>query len=277
MSICFKIHTIVEWIANIDPVAFRLWFFKIHWYALSYIAGISFVYWYLGKVGKYLPLHKELLESLLSWAVLGAIIGGRAVYVLVYNPDFYFQFPLEIIKIWHGGMSFHGGFIGSITCTFAVCKKRKIAFASLLDLCACSIPLGLFLGRLTNLINGELYGRVTNSCIGIVFPRSGDMLPRHPSQLYEALFEGLIPLILFNVLLRITNIKQHPGMIACAFCVWYGTARCVIEFFREPDIQIGSVAFGWLTMGMLLSVPMILIPLIVFVVLVYKNVKYKTA
>ena len=191
------------------------------------------------------------------WAIVGIVLGGRVTYVLLYNPGLYLEYPLEALKIWHGGMSLHGGLVGCIAAVGVVCRKHKVGFAHILDLCACSAPVGLFLGRVANLINGELYGKVTTTCIGITFPSSGDLLPRHPSQIYEAVLEGLLPLLFMNALMRYTKIRLHAGALSCIFGIWYGTVRCAVEFLREPDIQIGYVAFGWLTMGQILSAPVV--------------------
>ncbi|MFV9838797.1 MAG: prolipoprotein diacylglyceryl transferase [Aaplasma endosymbiont of Hyalomma asiaticum] len=250
---------------EMDPVALRLWGVEVRWYALSYVFGALFVYWYLGKIGKFLPDKKEILESLVSWMIAGIVVGGRAFYVLFYNPSFYLQFPIEIFKVWNGGMSFHGGLVGSLIATIIVCKKNKLELPPILDLCACSAPLGLFLGRIANLINGELYGKITSSCLGVVFTKSNETLPRHPTQVYESVLEGLLPVILMNILFRYTEIRKYPGVLSCVFCLWYSTVRFSIEFLREPDIQLGTLWHNWLTMGMALSVPMAFISAILAV------------
>lgn len=255
MSICFNIRRAAEWLLEVNPIALKLWHLEVRWYAFAYVVGVLFVYWYLGKVGKFLPDRKEILESLVSWMIAGMVVGGRVFYILFYNPSFYFQFPIEIIKVWHGGMSFHGGLVGSVVCTTIVCKKNKLELPHIFDLCACSAPLGLFLGRIANLINGELYGKITGSCIGVVFRNSNEPLPRHPTQIYESVLEGLLPLIFLNILLRYTKIREYPGVLSCIFCLWYSLSRCSIEFFREPDVQLGTFGCGWFTMGMALSLP----------------------
>ncbi|MDB1135463.1 prolipoprotein diacylglyceryl transferase [Candidatus Anaplasma sp. TIGMIC] len=254
MSICLKIRSVIEFLLDVDPIAFSFWFFDVHWYALSYVCGILFVYLYIGKVGRYLPDKKQLLETLTSWMVLGAVLGGRIAYVLLYNPGFYIQYPFEIIKIWHGGMSFHGGIVGAVACTWIVCRKHNVSFLPLTDMCACSAPVGIFLGRIANLINGELYGKVTESCIGVVFSTDGKFLPRHPSQIYEAFCEGFMPFVALNLLFRYTKIKKYPGVLSSVFVFWYCAARCTIELFREPDAHIGYVVGDWITVGMILSV-----------------------
>ena len=270
MSICLSIVKTVEFLLEMDPIALRLWRIEVHWYALSYVFGALFVYWHLGKIGKFLPDRKEVLESLVSWMIAGTVLGGRAFYILFYNPGFYWQFPIEIFKVWNGGMSFHGGLVGSLIATAIACKKNKLALPHILDLCACSAPLGLFLGRIANLINGELYGKITGSCLGVVFTKSNEVLPRHPTQIYEAVLEGLLPVIFMNILLRYTAIKKYPGALSCIFCLWYSTVRFAVEFLREPDIQLGTFWCNWLTMGMILSAPMAFVS-VIFVVKIIRN------
>ncbi|MGN7661197.1 MAG: prolipoprotein diacylglyceryl transferase [Anaplasma sp.] len=244
---------------NLDPAILRIGPLEIRWYALAYILGILFAYWYVGKVLRRRPeVHSKFLDSLVSWSVVGIILGGRIAYVLFYNANFYAEYPPEALKIWHGGMSFHGGCLGCIAGIAIVCRKYKVGILDVFDTCARPAPFGLFLGRLANLINGELYGKVTDSCVGVVFHNSGTTLPRHPSQLYEAVLEGLLLLIFVNVLAHYTRIGDRRGALTGIFLMWYGTARCAVELLREPDVQMGHIAFGWLTMGQILSVPMII-------------------
>ncbi|AHX05086.1 prolipoprotein diacylglyceryl transferase [Ehrlichia japonica] len=241
----------------IDPVAFRLGLLEIKWYSLSYIFGIVFAYWYIRKIDKYKVFDKESYDSIMSWWVISMILGGRIGYILLYNLDFYMHFPIEMFKLWNGGMSFHGGFVGIISGMYIFCKRNKINVLSALDLGTCAVPVGIFFGRIANFINGELYGKVTDIKFGMVFPGSGDSLYRHPSQLYEAFFEGILLFIVMNSLFFFTNIRASSGMLSAVYCVWYGVVRFFIEFLREPDVQVGYIFFNQLTMGQLLSLFMI--------------------
>ncbi|ACZ48856.1 prolipoprotein diacylglyceryl transferase [Anaplasma centrale str. Israel] len=259
MSICFAMREAVEWLLRVDPVFARIGPLEIRWYALSYVFGILFAHWYVTRASKYLAPNEKFLDSLVFWAIVGIILGGRTAYVLLYNPSLYWEYPSDILKTWHGGMSMHGGYVGCMTAVSIVCRRHKVSIAPILDLCACAAPFGLFLGRMANLVNGELYGRETTACIGVMFPSSGDLMLRHPSQVYEAILEGFLPLIFMNMLMRYTKIGLRPGVLSCVFSMWYGVARCAVEFFREPDAQVGYVAFGWLTMGQVLSAPMAVI------------------
>ncbi|QXK92388.1 prolipoprotein diacylglyceryl transferase [Neoehrlichia mikurensis] len=245
-------------LASIGPIAFTIGYVKVRWYSLAYIIGALFSYWYMAKVGKYVILCRKDYDSLMSWAMFGVLIGGRIGYVFFYDLSFYLQFPLEIIKVWHGGMSFHGGFIGLVVASQIFCLKKRISVLSLMDLYSCSVPLGLFLGRIANFINGELYGRVTNVSWGMIFPASNDLLPRHPSQLYEAIFEGILLFLINNFLFYFTTAKEHKGLLFGITMTLYGVFRFVIEFFREPDIQLGYVLLNSITMGQLLSIPMVI-------------------
>ncbi|KJV63456.1 MULTISPECIES: prolipoprotein diacylglyceryl transferase [Ehrlichia] len=242
----------------IDPVAFRLGLLEIKWYSLSYMFGIVFAYWYIRKIDKYKVFDKESYDSIMSWWVISMIFGGRIGYILFYNLDFYMQFPIEMFKLWNGGMSFHGGLVGIISGMYIFCKRNKINVLSALDLGTCAVPVGIFFGRIANFINGELYGKVTDIKFGMIFPRSGDSLYRHPSQLYEAFFEGILLFAVMNSLFFFTNIRSSNGMLSALYCVWYGVVRFFIEFLREPDIQVGYIFFNQLTMGQLLSLFMII-------------------
>jgi len=242
---------------NFDPVALSLGPLVIRWYALAYLAGfIAGWQWCmaLARQDKRAP-RPELYDEFLTWAVVGVILGGRIAYVLFYNAAEYMAHPLEALKIWHGGMSFHGGMAGVIIAAILFTRRHKVSFFAFTDLLACVTPIGLGLGRLANFVNGELYGRVTDVPWGIVFPRGGD-LPRHPSQLYEALAEGLVLLLVMFLLSRQPKIRAHAGVLSGAFLVFYGLMRFTIEFFREPDAQLGFL-FAGATMGQLLCVPMI--------------------
>lgn len=244
---------------NIDPVIFQIGPLAVRWYSVAYIAGIVLGCLYADYINKKPPSEKNLkvFDDFMTWVIGGIIIGGRLGYVLFYNLSFYIENPVDIIKVWHGGMSFHGGLIGVITAIIIFCRKYKVNIWHLLDLAACVAPIGLFFGRMANFINGELYGRVTDSKWGMIFPGGGP-LPRYPSQLFEALLEGLLLFTIMAILVHFTKIRQYRGALSGIFLIAYGTFRILIENFREPDEQIGFL-FDFITTGQLLSLPMILI------------------
>lgn len=242
-----------------DPVAIHLGPLAIRWYALAYIAGILLGWQCIKILQKRFPLNAltpQALDDMVTWAVLGIILGGRLGYVLFYKPGMYWDNPLQALKIWEGGMSFHGGMLGVIVAFWVFARKYGIGFLALIDRVSCVAPIGLLLGRIANFINGELFGRVTDVPWGIIFPFGGP-LPRHPSQLYEAALEGLLLfIILFTLALR-TRILEIPGRLSGLFLLGYGLARITAECFREPDAQLGFL-LEHVTMGQLLSVPMVL-------------------
>ena len=242
----------------IDQVAFSIGPLQIRWYSLSYIFGMIFAYWYIKKIDKYQVFDKESYESVISWWVISVILGGRIGYILFYNLDFYIHFPIEMLKLWNGGMSFHGALVGVMIGMYIFCRKNKIDVLAAFDLGTCAVPVGIFFGRIANFINGELYGKVTDMKVGMIFPASGDLLYRHPSQLYEAFGEGFLLFIITNSLFFFTKVKTSKGMLSSVFCVWYGVIRFSIEFVREPDVQIGYIIFDQITMGQLLSIFMII-------------------
>ncbi|QJC27969.1 prolipoprotein diacylglyceryl transferase [Anaplasma platys] len=272
MSICLSAQNAIEWLISIDPVALKIGLFEIRWYALAYLLGVLFFYWHIGKVGRFLPERKDFVEALLSWLIVGGILGGRAAYVFIYHPGFYLEFPTEIIKLWHGGMSFHGGVIGALLSMSIVCRRYQVSYLHVLDLFTCAAPLGIFLGRIANLVNGELYGKVTNMCLGVTFPDAEPALTRHPTQVYEAICEGLLPLIFMNALLKFTPLPQRPGVLAFTYCGWYGLVRCMIEIWREPDYELDLPVS--LSMGQILSIPMILGSLIMLFIIIKKHRKH---
>jgi len=200
-------------------------------------------------------LTKKILDDMVMWAVFGIVLGGRLGYVLFYKPDYYFAHPIEIVKVWGGGMSFHGGMIGFILAFYIFCRKYRVPFAPVIDVLACVVPIGLFFGRLANFINGELYGRVADVPWGIVFPYGGDQ-PRHPSQLYEASMEGILLFALLMYLLKFTQARQKPLLLGGVFITGYAISRIIVECFRQPDDFLGFF-FGYVTMGQLLSLPML--------------------
>jgi phosphatidylglycerol:prolipoprotein diacylglycerol transferase len=247
---------------NFDPVLIHLGPFAIRWYALAYIAGILIGWLYaraLIRNEKYwggpAPMTPTDYDDFIVWVTLGIILGGRLGYVLVYSPGYFAAHPLEIIQLWNGGMSFHGGFAGCIAAVVLFAKKRGIPVLPLGDVTCAVGPIGLLLGRLANFINGELWGRPTDAPWGVVFP-SGGPFPRHPSQLYEAGLEGLVLFLLLYLLVRLGALRR-PGLIIGAFAIGYAIARSFCELFREPDAQLGFL-WGGLTMGMLLSIPLFL-------------------
>lgn len=245
---------------NIDPIAFSIGPLAVRWYSLAYLIGILGGWWLLGVIAKKFPLQnfdKKARDDLITWTVLGIILGGRLGYVLFYNLSYFLEHPGEIFAVWQGGMSFHGGLMGFVLALYLFAKKRGIKFLALTDRMACVAPLGLFCGRIANFINGELYGRVTDSPLGMIFP-SGGPLPRHPSQLYQAAMEGLVTGLILWAVLYTTKAEQSPGKLSGLFLICYGTARIIGEFFRQPDAQLGFI-FPGVTMGQLLSLPMILL------------------
>ena len=242
----------------IDPIAVQIGPFAIRWYALAYIAGIVMGWRYALRLCRDIPrlVTPEQMDDFILWLTLGIILGGRIGYVLFYNPMHFLSHPLEIPALWHGGMSFHGGLIGVLLAMFLFARKRGIRFFALADVVAVCVPFGLFFGRLANFINGELYGRVSDAPWAIVFPsRDAGPLPRHPSQLYEGFLEGVVLFAILWLLMR-RGARQKIGMLSGVFLIGYGCARFVVEFAREPDVQLGYLAFG-LTMGQYLTLPML--------------------
>lgn len=198
----------------------------------------------------------KVFDNFMTWAVLGIVIGGRLGYVLFYNFGFYSQHFLDIFKLWEGGMSFHGGFIGVATSCILYCRRLDIKPFFLFDLAACAAPIGLFFGRVANFINGELYGRITDSKWGMVFPHGGPF-PRYPSQLFEAALEGVLLFLILAYLANFTKAREKAGLLSGVFVAGYGLSRIIVENFREPDVQIGFL-FGHITTGQMLSFPMVL-------------------
>lgn len=244
---------------DIDPVAFQIGPLPLRWYALAYLAGFIGGWRYalrLAEQDDNRYLKKTDIDDFVTWAVIGVILGGRTGYVLFYQAHLYMTDPLAIMRIWEGGMSFHGGAAGVIAAMIAFAWKRKLPLLRLTDIVCAVVPIGLFFGRIANFINGELYGRITTAPWGIIFPRGGPE-PRHASQIYEALLEGLtLGLILF-FMAQSENIRNKPGLISGVFLTGYAIFRSFIEFFREPDIQIGLIG-DTITMGQLLCLPMAL-------------------
>lgn len=241
---------------HIDPVIFRIGPLAVRWYGMMYLLGFLAAYFVIRRLARYrgLPLSAEGLSDLLFYCVIGVILGGRLGYTLFYNLPYYSRHPAHILAVWEGGMSFHGGLLGVIVAALVFCLRRKLPVLLTGDILVTAATIGLGLGRLGNFINGELWGRVTDVPWGMVFPGAGP-LPRHPSQLYEAFLEGPV---LFLILWLLHRRKATAGVPFFTFFLCYGIFRFSVEFFRQPDPQLG---FLWLgaTMGQLLSLPMILI------------------
>lgn len=243
---------------GLSPIALDLGFFTLKWYSLAYLAGILIGYWYLLKLvaqpGS--PMARRHADDMIFYATLGIIIGGRLGYVLFYQPDILTR-PLDIFKLWNGGMSFHGGVVGVSLGVLYLARKEKLQWLRIHDYVACCVPFGLFFGRLANFVNGELWGKPTDVAWAIIFP-TGGMLPRHPSQLYEAVLEGLVLGIVLWFMFWRTKARYEPGKLVGVFLLGYGLARFTVEFFREADAQLMEFADRTgLHMGQWLTVPMI--------------------
>tara|TARA_B100000035_G_C20934816_1_gene524744 strand:+ start:281 stop:1054 length:774 start_codon:yes stop_codon:yes gene_type:complete len=237
-------------INNFDPVALQIFSFEIRWYSLAYIIGILFG-WIVGK--RFFitnPVLKQTFDDFITYSILAILLGGRLGYVLLYNPKYYFYNFLDIFKIWEGGMSFHGGLIGVILASIMFAKKNNQNPYNYLDVVSIVAPIGIFFGRIANFINSELYGHETNLPWSVKFIQI-DNLNRHPSQLYEAIFEGLI-LFLILIYFRRKGFMKIPGLISSLFLIFYSFFRFVIEFFRVPDEQLGYLFFN-LSMGQIMS------------------------
>lgn len=241
---------------QIDPVLFHLGPLAVRWYGLMYLLGFVAAFFIISRLAprRQLPLDKDAVSDLLFYGVLGVILGGRCGYVLFYNFPYFLDHPRQIFAVWQGGMSFHGGLIGVVVAILLYCRRHAIAALPLADILVIAATIGLGLGRIGNFINGELWGRVTTLPWGVVFPAAGPQ-PRHPSQLYEAFLEG--PVIFF-LLYWLFSRKVRNGAVFFSFLIFYGVGRFIIEFFREPDQQIGFL-WGGATMGQLLCLTMILL------------------
>lgn len=258
------------YVHNLNPVALDLFNLKIYWYSLAYFFGFIISIHY----AKYIIRKNDfsfklsLIDDFLVWAVIGVILGGRLGYVLFYNFSYYLDNTSEIYKIWNGGMSFHGGLLGMVVALLLFTIKSKINFFMFANIIAGCAPIGIFFGRIANFVNGELWGKPTKSEWGVIFDKS-DMILRHPSQLYEAVLEGLILFLLLFLFLNKKNLRKFNA--SCVFLIFYGLSRIFIEFFREPDSHIGYLYMN-LSTGQILSIPMILTG---FILLKTKNVKKK--
>ncbi len=255
---------------QIDPVIFSIGPLAVRWYGMMYLLGFVggyFMMCHIAKLRKFEGLNNETISDLLFYGVLGVVLGGRLGYTLFYNSSYYLKHPLEIFYVWEGGMSFHGGLIGVVTVMLLFCWHRHLSLLMVGDLVVSAVPIGLGFGRIGNFINGELWGRVTSVPWGIVFPGAGPRL-RHPSQLYEAGLEGIVLLLVIYLLHR-RGVRR--GVPAFTFVALYGTFRFLVEFFRQPDRQLGFF-WGGATMGQILSLPMIIVGLCGLVYVLKRNV-----
>lgn len=247
---------------SIDPIALAIGPFAVRWYALAYMAGLLLGWRYLRWVCTWHPqvTAPKTVDDFLLWATFAVIAGGRVGYVLFYQPAHYFAHPEEIVAIWKGGMSFHGGLLGMTLAIALYARRLRIPMLALADRVACVVPIGLFFGRIANFINGELYGRPGNVPWAMIFP-TGEPLPRHPSQLYEATLEGLVLFAILLVASRLDRVRGRYGLLTGLFLFGYATFRITGELFREPDLQIGFLA-GGTTMGQILSLPLLFVGLL---------------
>ena len=243
---------------GLSPVALDLGFLQIRWYSLGYLAGILIGWWYLLKLIAQpgAPMARRHADDMVFYATLGILLGGRLGYVLFYRPGFYLENPLEILQLWDGGMSFHGGVIGTTLGILYMARKNGLNWLRVHDYVACCAPFGIFLVRLANFVNGELWGRPTDVPWAVIFPTGGEV-PRHPSQLYEAGLEGIALGILLWFLFWKTEARYQPGKLVGFFILGYGISRFLVELVRQPDVGIENLPWG-LTMGQTLTVPMIL-------------------
>jgi phosphatidylglycerol:prolipoprotein diacylglycerol transferase len=245
---------------HLSPVALDLSIFQIRWYSLAYIGGILVGWWYLTKLIAQpgAPMTRQHADDFVFYATLGIILGGRIAYVIFYDP-WMLATPLQVFKLWDGGMSFHGGAFGVVIAIWWLARSNGLSMLRFLDYVACCSPFGLLFGRLANFVNGELWGRVTDVPWAIVFPSAdAGPYPRHPSQLYEAGLEGIVLFAILAYLFWRTQARYKPGLLLGVFLVGYGAARFFVEYFREPDVQLGILSWG-LSMGQTLSAPMIIV------------------
>lgn len=258
---------------EISPVIFSIGSFAIRWYSMAYLCGIVAAWLLvLRMVKKYdLGLTRQQIEDAVFFATIGIILGGRLGYVLFYGQDFFWDNPWQVLAIWKGGMSFHGGAFGAVMGLLYTAYSRNVSFWLLTDLAALYAPIGLFLGRIANFINDELWGRITDVAWAVRFP-SGGYLPRHPSQLYEAFAEGIVIFAVLNWLWRYKGIRERRGVVSSLFVIMYGLFRIVLEYFRQPDAQLGFL-WGGMTMGQLLSFPVLLFGFYLFWRFAFKPVK----
>ena len=243
---------------DIDPVVIALGPLKIYWYGLTYLAGLAFAWWLAVRRSRqaFTPIAREQVDDLIFYSTLGVVLGGRVGYAVFYGAERLARDPYWLLRIWEGGMSFHGGLLGVILAAFLYARRHKIAFGALLDFVAPLAPLGLALGRLGNFIGQELWGRPADVAWAMVFPRDPFALPRHPSQLYQFALEGML---LFAIVLWFSRRPRPTWAVSGVFALGYGVLRFFVEFYREPDAHLGIQALGWMTRGQILCVPMIVL------------------
>lgn len=243
---------------GLSPVALDLGFFQLRWYALSYLAAMLLGWWYMLRLIRQpgAPLDRQQVDDLVYYIFAGVILGGRLGYCLIYRPEIWAH-PLDVLKLWEGGMSFHGGFAGVIAALWLFTRRRGLSMLRVCDYVACATPFGLILVRIANFVNGELWGRPSSLPWAMVFPGTGDGIPRHPSQLYEAALEGGVTMLVLAWLFWRTDARRIPGRLVGAGLVTYGSARFLLEFLRQPDAGLEHLWWG-LTMGQTLSLPMVL-------------------
>ena len=251
---------------SLDPVAFSLGPLSVRWYGIAYVVGFICAALILYRVARRWKVRVDVdaLLAVMVCVIVGVIVGARLGYVLFYGDGYYLSHPLEILAFNKGGMSFHGGLIGALLSGIVAARITKIPYLTLADLGCIAAPVGLFFGRCANFVNGELWGAPTDAAWGVVFGGAAGMMPRHPSQLYEALLEGVVIFIVLYALSR----REPPrprGTFLGLFLMMYGTFRFLVEFVREPDVQLGYLWGGWLTMGQLLSLPLVIVGVAVFV------------
>ena len=256
-------------IHNFDPVFIDFGIIQIRWYSIAYIFGIILGWIYVKKVvlnvtkkSGLLSISQQAFDDLIIFLVLGIIIGGRLGYVIIYNFQYYTENLFEIFMIWNGGMSFHGGLVGVVVASFIFGKKNKIKLLELTDILACATPIGLFFGRIANFINGELYGKVSTLPWSVIFPTGGN-ISRHPSQLYEALLEGIILFVIINIIALKNKAILKIGLVSSMFLIYYSILRLIAEIFREPDQQLGYF-IGFMSMGTILSLSTLIVGLLIF-------------
>lgn len=245
---------------GLDPILFQIGPFALRWYSLAYIGGIVVAWWYILRMLKApgAPAAPRHIDSFVTWITIGIILGGRFGYVIFYEPAKYLANPIDALKLWEGGMSFHGGLIGVVIAMWGFTRTNQLSFLRFADYVAVTIPFGLGFGRLANFINGELWGRVTTAPWGVVFPTGGPY-PRHPSQLYEAFLEGLVLFAILWWMFWKTDARYQPGKLMGSFALGYGAFRFFVEFFRESDAQLVEFAArSGLHMGQWLSLPLII-------------------
>ena len=243
---------------NFDPVLIDLGVFQIRWYSIAYIAGIILGWIYAIKIIKEMArkhnlttINQTIFDDLVIYLIIGFVLGGRLGYVIFYNYEYFSQNIFEVLKIWQGGMSFHGGLLGVIIATVIFSKIRRINFLNFTDIIACAAPIGLFLGRIANFINGELFGKISTLPWAVVFPNGGSV-PRHPSQIYEAILEGIVLFILINFFALKKQLLLKAGYVSGLFLILYSILRIFSENFREPDKHLGYF-FNYFSMGVILS------------------------